>query len=253
MRSGGRGRRFAAMWTIAATPRRSMPTAHHWPARLAFALAAATALPAKGAAVDRTPDQGTPAPAGRTATAVRTSRPRVAGNLSERTRRNLRVGYELALQMVRWEGPCGALLDRLGASGTASLAGAFYAEPTGSERAATCQGSVAAFTAAGCPVVKLCPEFGALDPRAAGLVLVHEALHAAGLPERPATPGAASSTEINELVERACRGRGRERSGRRELEEAGRVPAYQSSVRNGPAGRPSRLNRFAPAGLSAQE
>jgi hypothetical protein len=252
MRSGGRGRRFTAMGTIAATPRRSRPTAQHWPARFALALAAAAALPANGAPVDLTPNQGAPAAAGGPATAGLTSRPRVFGNLSERTRRNLSVGYELATQMVRWEGPCSALFDRLGAAGIESLIAAFYAEPTGGERAATCRGSVAAFTAPGSPIVKLCPEFGALHPHAAGLVLVHEALHSAGLPERPATPGTASSAEINELVERVCGGAGRERSGRHGRAEAGRSPAYQSSVRNGPAGSPSRLNRFAPAGLSAQ-
>jgi len=141
--------------------------------------------------------------------------PRIYGNLPEASVRNLRVGYSLALRMLQPAGTCASLFEPLSASGLESLTSTFYAVPAGSERTSTCRRGAVAFTVPGSRVTKLCPRYGALHPRDAALVLVHEALHAAGLPERPPTPEAASSEEIDLMVERVCAGAGRARGGDR--------------------------------------
>jgi hypothetical protein len=130
--------------------------------------------------------------------------PRVYGRLSERTLRNIRLGFPLALKMVSSTSACSALFEPFHAAAVETLASTWYAAPTGREKTRICVGRVAAFTAVGGRVTKLCPEFGDLYPREAALTLVHEALHSAGMPESPATPGALTSQEINALVARAC-------------------------------------------------
>jgi hypothetical protein len=130
--------------------------------------------------------------------------PHVYGQLSDGSVRNVRLGYVLALEMVRPGSPCSALFAPFHAVAVERLSSTFFAAPTERERTCLCVGGVGAFTAVGSRVTKLCPEFGALHPRVAALTLVHEALHSAGMPEAPGTPGALTSRQINALVAGAC-------------------------------------------------
>lgn len=52
--------------------------------------------------------------------------------------------------------------------------------------------------------VTLCPEFATLSTTAAARILIHEALHSAGLGEWPAYPHALMSEEINRMVAGKC-------------------------------------------------
>lgn len=131
-------------------------------------------------------------------------RPRVHRTLSASSFRNLRLGFVLALEMVRTSRTCRALFDPLAGSGVESLAATHYAATTDRDRARVCAGGVAAFTTVGGRVTWLCPEFGNLHPRTAALTLVHEALHSAGMPEDPAAAGALTAGQIDDLVEGAC-------------------------------------------------
>jgi hypothetical protein len=110
--------------------------------------------------------------------------------------------------MVRAVPSCRGLFAPRAASGGESLASTHYVALAGRERARVCVGGVVTLTAVGGRVTWLCPEFGSLDPREAAFALVHEALHAAGLTESPATSGALTAREVNGLVERACAGDG---------------------------------------------
>jgi len=130
--------------------------------------------------------------------------PRVYGRLSDGSARNLRLGYALAVEMMRPESPCGALFAPYHAVGVEKLSSTLFAPPTDRERTCLCAGRVSAFTAVGSRVTKLCPEFGTLPPQAAALTLVHEALHSAGMPEGGWAPGALTSSQINALVAGAC-------------------------------------------------
>ena len=130
--------------------------------------------------------------------------PWIHGALPDRSVRNLRLGFSLALESVRSTAPCRTLFAPLAASGVKSLISTHYAAPADRDTARICVGGVAAFTTVGGRVTWLCPEFGNLHPRAAALTLIHEALHSAGMPESPATAGALTTLEINDLVEGAC-------------------------------------------------
>jgi hypothetical protein len=129
--------------------------------------------------------------------------PQIHGALPDRSIRNLRLGYSLALEMVRATAPCRSLFAPFAASGAESLASTHYA-PADRDAARVCAGGVAAFTTVGGRVTWLCPQFSNLHPRAAALTLIHEALHSAGMPESPPTAGALTAREINDLVACAC-------------------------------------------------
>jgi hypothetical protein len=66
-----------------------------------------------------------------------------------------------------------------------------------------CTDGALAVTTVGSPSVRLCSGFASLlrrDPRAAAVVLIHEALHSLGLGENPPT-----SQEISRHIEASCR------------------------------------------------
>ncbi|HVN74749.1 MAG TPA: hypothetical protein VMT19_00415 [Thermoanaerobaculaceae bacterium] len=126
--------------------------------------------------------------------------PQVIGDLEGALQRALRSGYALAARRLHETPRCAALFRSLGADGVAELARSRYR----SAWSELCMHGVAALTPVGQPTVQLCPGFGALDPRRAARTLIHEALHAAGLRERPPDPTAPSAEEINRLVEQGC-------------------------------------------------
>jgi hypothetical protein len=132
------------------------------------------------------------------------SKPRVYGTIPNRPAGRLHLGYALALRLLRQNPACGELFGSFGASGSEKLAATLYAAPTHAETSQICNGGVVAFTSIGSMVTRLCPLFGTLHVRSAALTLIHEALHFAGMPESPATPGALTSQEISALVENAC-------------------------------------------------
>ena len=67
-----------------------------------------------------------------------------------------------------------------------------------------CSEGVAAYTSVGSPRTVLCPAFASLSTSGAARILIHEALHFAGLGEKPADPKAPESYEINQIVTASC-------------------------------------------------
>ena len=68
-----------------------------------------------------------------------------------------------------------------------------------------CEAGAIAYTEVGSSVTRLCPEFARLSDRRAAITLLHEALHYAGLGEKPRYPDGLTSDQITRLVARACR------------------------------------------------
>ena len=125
------------------------------------------------------------------------------GLLPTRVRHRLDLGFALAVQRVHEEPACRDLFSSLGADGVDRLSRALYLPPqAGEER--YCGTGVVAFTGVGQPHTRLCPAFGSLATDRAAIVLLHEALHFAGLGERPSDPSGPTPLQINELVETAC-------------------------------------------------
>lgn len=131
--------------------------------------------------------------------------PRTSGELPLEVRFWLRAGYRLALDRLDEAPPCGALFEVLGGDGRELLARTVYTLPAGPRESGVCRRAVA-FTAPGSVRTVVCPvRFRALPKGEAAAVLLHEALHLAGLAEWPYDPEALTSEEITELVRSRCR------------------------------------------------
>jgi hypothetical protein len=130
--------------------------------------------------------------------------PYVGPGLAPEVVRKLQLGFEKAVSLARGATQCGALFRDLGADPVELLASTRYyaAELTWGKHA--CPDGVFAATQVGSRVTMLCSGFGRVSRDMAAVVVLHEALHFAGLRERPHDPGAMSSNEINNLVKRRC-------------------------------------------------
>lgn len=132
--------------------------------------------------------------------------PRVRDDLRPSVLRVLALAYPLAVTKVRTVVSCRALFERLGADPVQSLMNSRYraASPEREKRTDLCQRGAAAVTAVGSPDVRLCLNFGTLQVSSAAVILLHEALHYAGLGEWPSRPDAMTSRQINLMVRKAC-------------------------------------------------
>jgi hypothetical protein len=129
--------------------------------------------------------------------------PRVIGGVSTKNRYRLNLAFPVAVKRVSESPSCGGLFADLGADGLEKLAGTIYLPPQPGE-GRTCTSRVAAFTGVGEPHTRLCPAFGGLSTDRAALILLHEALHFAGLGEKPSDPDGMTALQINRMVEKAC-------------------------------------------------
>lgn len=129
--------------------------------------------------------------------------PRTAQDLHPREYQTLTSSYALALEIVQTNPACRALFDEYGADGRNVLSKAFFlrAKP---EHSAICTNGVVAFTHVRGHRCWICPRFGGLSTTAGAMILIHEALHMAGMPEDPEPSGPQSSYGINRIVHRTC-------------------------------------------------
>ncbi len=132
------------------------------------------------------------------------SRPRVRGLLPDPVARRLALAFPFAMETVRAVPGCRALFDRLGGDGVAALASTRYSPAASIGAEGACRHGIAAFTVVRSPLSYLCAAYGTLDTRGAAATLIHEALHYAGLTERPSDPRGLSTSEINRMVRTQC-------------------------------------------------
>lgn len=133
-------------------------------------------------------------------------RPLILGGFAARTRSKLAVAFQMAAGRLHDLPVCAALFTELGANGLTQLAATRYkpVADTGGERVCGRGPSAAAFTLVGSPRTIVCPAFDRLSVEHAAVVLLHEALHSAGLGEWPADPQAPDSGAISRMVRTAC-------------------------------------------------
>jgi hypothetical protein len=134
------------------------------------------------------------------------ARPRILGAPDARLRVKLGVAFRIAGQRPRDVPECAQLFTGLNADGVALLGSTLYQSvaDTGGERVCGRGLDAAAFTMVRSPRTIVCPAFDRLTVEDAAVVVLHEALHFAGLPESPLTPGAVSSSEINDRIADRC-------------------------------------------------
>jgi hypothetical protein len=131
----------------------------------------------------------------------RRRRPFIDAGVPPLVRYRLSAAYRIALGRLRSRPACGSLFRQLGADGEAALARSRYHD-AGETR--YCGARVRAFTRVGSARIQLCRSFSDLNPSAAALLLIHEALHSSGLRESPAYANAMTADEINAAVSQAC-------------------------------------------------
>lgn len=101
---------------------------------------------------------------------------------------------------------CRELFSSLGAEGAQALRSSAFSVAASERESSIClQRSAAALTTVGGSETHLCEgRFGKLSVDEAAVILLHEALHQAGLSEWPIDPNGLTSTQINQLVRRRC-------------------------------------------------
>jgi Lon protease-like protein len=115
----------------------------------------------------------------------------------------LRDAFERALRRVADRPECAQLFESLALDGQQALCGTLYiAAPPGLEKG-RCARSFA-ITHVGAPVTWVCANIRRESAARVAGVLIHEALHHAGLTEQPADPAAMTSAQITKLVRARC-------------------------------------------------
>ena len=130
--------------------------------------------------------------------------PNLRGVLPSAVEDTLREAFPQALQKIREVPTCRSLFEEFALSGNQRLTTTLYVPPNESRTVDSCDKGVLAFTHVGSSITHLCAGFGGLSLDQATIVLIHEALHYAGMQEAPFYEGARTSRAINELVFDRC-------------------------------------------------
>jgi hypothetical protein len=116
----------------------------------------------------------------------------------------VKIAFRGAVKRIRKEESCSALFDTLMFDGLQALGRSRYNRPQSQWEQRQCAPGIAAYTVVGSNRVVVCTHFQRLDRRVQSAVLIHEALHTAGLSEAPLDPEAMTAAEIQFMVEEAC-------------------------------------------------
>jgi len=130
--------------------------------------------------------------------------PNLRGVLPSAVKDTLREAFRQALHRVREVPNCRSLFEEFALSGNQRLTTTLYVPPNESCADDSCHKGALAFTHVGSSTTHLCAGFGGLSLDQATIVLIHEALHFAGMEEAPFYGGARTSRAINELVFDRC-------------------------------------------------
>ena len=130
--------------------------------------------------------------------------PRISPEMSDKIRERLISSFQIAVDRVREVPECSDLFTKLDTDGIDTIT-KIYFTPIGiyGARANVCNGSVA-YTLVGGGPTWLCREFSRLTDKQAAMIIIHEALHHAGLTERPKDPKGMTSAGINSMVSKRC-------------------------------------------------
>lgn len=130
--------------------------------------------------------------------------PRISGTLPERTDAKLREAFPVALQRINDIEECQSLFTTLGADALEKFTTSSYRATTAQMEVRACQRGVSAFTYVGSPQTRLCRRFASLGTERAAATLIHEALHWAGLSEKPQDKDGLDARDIDRMVKKSC-------------------------------------------------
>lgn len=129
--------------------------------------------------------------------------PWVSTSLPPRTRRKVLDAFPLAVDRLRELPGCRELFQDLGATGLDTLSRTIYYGTSLVQERSVCRGAVA-FCVPNSHVIYLCRSFARLPAKQAALVLLHEALHSAGMLELPSYEAPVDACRVQWLVRKSC-------------------------------------------------
>jgi hypothetical protein len=136
--------------------------------------------------------------------AMEALQPWIHGGMNNGLRDSVEVAFEIAAQRVQEVETCSDLFTELGVDAMETRDRAVYMPVFSSQKVQKVCGRNLAYTFVGAPSTFICPKFERVSDQHAAMVLIHEALHTAGLEEAPTTPGAKTSQQINSMVAKSC-------------------------------------------------
>lgn len=135
---------------------------------------------------------------------VMRTRPWIHGTMPAEVIDKLEAAIDIANDRVARLRSCAALFSDLGADARETLESVLYLPAPPESEASACRHALA-HTFVGDSRTWVCRSITEISDSQAAMVIIHEALHHAGLSERGRDRRARTSTDINELVSVRCR------------------------------------------------
>jgi hypothetical protein len=130
--------------------------------------------------------------------------PWIHATMPNDVRSRLEDGFRIAVKKIQTLPECRALFQSLGADPEEILSTGLYFPVRSHLKEKRACGRNVAISYVGSPTTFLCRDFARMSDERAAMYVIHEALHHAGLGERPLDPTAMTSREINAMVVEAC-------------------------------------------------
>ena len=137
------------------------------------------------------------------ATTLAEIEPWIHPSMPDSVRNKLEVAFQLALGRVATSRQCANLFVQLGADPFETLKTGLYF-PANAVRESSVCGRSFAQTNVGTAPTWICRRITSYSDEQIAMVIIHEALHHAGLPEKPYDKKAMTSGQINDMVCDAC-------------------------------------------------
>jgi hypothetical protein len=130
--------------------------------------------------------------------------PWIHSKMSVDEREKLQAAVRIAANRIAEVEECSELFTRLDADGKEMLKATLYIPVSSYNRKDGICRRAAAYTKVGARSTFVCPEFSRLSDERAAMFVIHEALHHAGLTEKPQDRRGMTSLAINSMVGRSC-------------------------------------------------
>jgi hypothetical protein len=131
--------------------------------------------------------------------------PYIDPKIPDPVQEKLHAAVALAAARIEEVEECNDLFAKLGADGLEMLSTTlFFPARALNRRDGVCR-RAATYTTVGGKSTFVCPEFSSLSDERAAMYVIHEALHHAGLSEKPLDRRAMTSLQINTMVSTKCR------------------------------------------------
>lgn len=131
--------------------------------------------------------------------------PKILSGFTSSERMSLTLAYGSAARKIQKQPSCSALFDNLNLEGMEALSRTYYEPAAAPSDLALCARGAVALSGLEGRRTRLCNSFNTHSRRDQTAHLIHEALHIAGMSEKPFDPHGLTPHEITVAVKAACR------------------------------------------------